>query len=220
MEDRVPFQFDFEFQPEGKAAEGDAIAHTLEDGDLLIEGWGLNFEIDREGEAFEDSGVLQKGLEDFLANEASLCFHHEHKKVLGKVLSAEVVSGKGVRVKARVDHQPESSPLRYLYEQIKKGTLNALSFGGFFKRRTTPNGPRIYGADFTELSVTGVPVGRGVPFAVVAGKALEDIKIPTPPDHVDGEIRKSDEEQLSFLLDELGRIFDQIAKRPNSVSNQ
>lgn len=209
------FLFDLGFVADAKAldeGERERFEAQLDEGDILIAGYGANFDVDRQNEAFADTKGIEDGLKQFLAGEATLAYHHKHDHVLGKVLAADVVPGKGVRVVARVDKQPESSPLRYLYDQVKKGTLNALSFGGFFKRAITPDGPRIVGADFTELSITGVPVGRGPNFGVVATKALEDLEIPQKP-QIDGDIREEDTAQIEFIVGELGRIFDSIGKR-------
>lgn len=211
------FQVDAGFVRDVKALEGAEAAqyeHALSDGDLLIAGWGANFDIDREDEAFID-GAFDRGLKAFLDGEATLCYHHKHDHVLGKVLDAVRVPGKGVRIVARVDNQPESSPLRHLYEQVKKGTLNGLSVGGFFKRVMTAAGPRIADVDLTEWSITGVPVGRRTNFGVVAQKALEDVVVPdgiTIP-QVDGEIRAEDEDQIRWALEQLGSVFDRISKR-------
>ncbi len=210
--DPKDFIFDFTIEPSEKAV-GDSVAYDLGDGDLLIEGVGLNFEIDREDEAFEDSVFLQKSLDRFVSEGGPLCFHHKKDQVLGRVLSAQVIPGRGVSLKARVDHQPESSPLRVIYEQIKKGTIKHLSAGGSFKRRIASDGrPRIFDADFYEWSATATPVGRGTSFAVIGGKALSDVKMPVIPE-VPGEIRSEDEDQIRWAIDELDRIFKRIAKR-------
>jgi hypothetical protein len=64
--------------------------------------------------------------------------------------------------------------------------------------------------DFTEISVTPVPVHPGTNFAVVAGKALAaDIKVPETPD-VEGEIRDADMHQINFLLEELDGFFRRV----------
>jgi hypothetical protein len=74
--------------------------------------------------------------------------------------------------RARVDFQPESSPLRYIYNAVKKGSYKGLSLGGFFKRALVKGRRMIVDADFTELSITPVAVHPKTRFAVVAGKAL------------------------------------------------
>ena len=62
--------------------------------------------------------------------------------------------------------------------------------------------------DFTEISVTPVPVHPGTSFAVVAGKALEDIKIPGKPEV--GEVREQDEQAVKWAVEELERVFSMI----------
>lgn len=159
----VPFRFDL-------SAKG-AQAIELENGALLIEGTGANYEIDREDESFLD-GSFSKGLRKFLTGNAPLLYHHNYEQVIGRVIDAKAIPGVGIRLKAIVDPQPISSPLRWVYEGIKRGRINGLSCGGIFKRIQTPRGPRISEVDILEWSATPVPVGRGTTFNVVAGKAL------------------------------------------------
>lgn len=166
----IPFTFDLDL----KAIEGTApvAAVELADGDLLIEGWGANYDLDREEEAFLD-GAFTKALGRFLQGNAPLCYHHKYGDIIGKVVAAEPISGKGVKIQAIVDKQPENSPLRHIYDGIKKGRINGLSCGGIFKRIMTPEGPRIHDVDLLEWSATPIPVGKGTTFSVIAGKALE-----------------------------------------------
>lgn len=176
-EDGDTFAFQFDFIPQGKAVEDgepESVVTATENGDLIIEGWAADFSgLDRQNENFVD-GAFQRGIKSFLAGQAALCYHHKHDKVLGKVLDLQEVEGKGLRLRARVDGAIQKHPeLGTIYEQIKKGTINALSVGGFFRRKLTEAGWRIADTDFTEISVTPVPVHPGTNFAVVAGKALE-----------------------------------------------
>ena len=166
----VPFTFDVDFK--SIDSEKPIQAVELEDGQLLIEGWGANYDIDRENEAFED-GAFTKGLKKFLSGNAPLLYHHQYSNVIGKVVDAETIPGKGVKIKAIVDRQPEASPLRHIYEGIKRGRINGLSCGGIFKRRMTKSGPKIHDVELLEWSATPVPVGRGTQFSVIAGKALQ-----------------------------------------------
>lgn len=163
----VPFTFDLEL----KAVDGNVV-HELQDGDLLIEGWGATLDVDREDEAFTDS-AFTKGLKTFLNGSAPLCWHHQYDKVIGKVVDAHVVPGRGVWIKAVVDNQPETSPLFPVYQAIKRGRANGLSCGGIFKRIQTALGPRINHVDLMEWSATPTPVGPTAQFSVIAGKALE-----------------------------------------------
>jgi HK97 family phage prohead protease len=210
------FAFRFDFVPERKAVD-DPVVVELDDGDLLIEGYAAVFEgIDREGENF-DPGAFDRGIKAFLDGQSALCYHHQFSKCLGKVLDLGVEEGKGLRMKARVDGAIRTHPeLGTYYQQIKKGTLNALSVGGFFKRALTDAGKRIVNMDFTEISVTPVPVHPGTSFAVVAGKALaSDVKVPDrlTADLPETEIRESDFEELQWAMQSLERIFQQLGKR-------
>lgn len=222
--DQFAFEADIGFVRDEKALSEDEYAKyadQLEEGDLLIAGWGANFELDRENESFMP-GSFERGLKSFLSGEATLAYHHKHDIALGRVLAAEQVEGKGVRIVARVDKQPESSPIRHLYEQVKKGTLNALSCGGFFKRKLTPEGWRISDVDLTEWSVTPVPVGRGCNFSVVAGKALasdviesdEGITTPDlPPD-----LREEDVYVINDCIARLDSVFKRLGERGSNDS--
>ena len=156
------------FKAGGKSLD----ATILENGDLLVVGYAAVWDgLDREGENFIN-GAFQRGIKTFLEGQATLAFHHQHDKGIGKVLELRE-DERGLWMKARVDYQPESSPLRYIYNGIKKGTYNALSVGGYFARRLTARGWRISAVDVTEVSVTPVPCHPRTSFAVVAGKALD-----------------------------------------------
>lgn len=213
--DLFAFTYSFGLSPEGKADPGsitldpDSITE-LEDGDLLIEGWAANFEgLDRQNENFME-GAFQRGIKSFLSGQRALCFHHKHDMGIGEVLDLQEVEGKGLKMKARVDHQPESSPLRYIYNAIKKGTYKGLSVGGFFRRKLTPKGWRIADMDFTEISVTPVPVHPGTGFAVVAGKALEDAP-PAEPAKITVEgvdLAVADLERLERSVETLAATFE------------
>lgn len=148
-------------------------ATTLENGDIVISGYAAVWDgVDRTDENFIE-GAFQRGIKSFLTRQASLAFHHRHDHGIGRVLELREDST-GLWMKARVDFQPESSPLRYIYNGIKRGTYNALSVGGYFNRRLTASGWRIDAVDITEISVTHVPAHSGTHFNVVAGKALRE----------------------------------------------
>jgi len=156
------------FKAGGKSLD----ATILDNGDLIIEGYAAVFDgVDRTDENFLN-GAFRRGIKAFLEGQATLCFHHKHDHGIGKVLDLRE-DERGLWMKARVDYQPESSPLRYIYNGIKKGTYNALSVGGYFARRLTARGWRISAVDVTEVSVTPVPAHPRTSFAVVAGKALD-----------------------------------------------
>lgn len=219
-DDTFRFDYGFGLSTEGKAVqtvEPETITET-DDGDLIIEGYAAVFEgVDREGENFTD-GAFQRGIKSFLGGQAALCFHHKHDQVIGKVLDLTEEEGKGLRMRARVDGAIKGDPvLGRVYRQIKNGTINALSVGGFFKRKLTESGWKIADCDFTEISATAVPVHPGTNFAVVAGKALasdlepgEHVKVPKLAAE---EIRDEDFMWAQEAIASLDRIFTQIAKR-------
>lgn len=179
-------------------ADGKTLSTTRETdtGDLIIEGYAAVFDgIDRQGENFVD-GAFLRAIREFLTRQATLAFHHRYELGIGKVLDLREVEGKGLWMRARVDYQPESSPLFYIYNGIKKGTYTALSVGGYFRRRLTADGWRIADMDFTEVSVTPVPAHPGTNFAVVAGKALS-----APTDPLDWNGLYDDARLLSLKVD-------------------
>lgn len=164
----MPANVSFQFDLDTKAAE----VVELQDGDLLIEGIGANYDIDREDESFEE-GAFKNALSKFLAGNAPLCYHHNFDKVIGRVVAATPLAGKGIQIRAIVDKQNENSPYYHIYDGIKRGRINGLSCGGIFKRKMTPTGPKIHDVDLLEWSATPVSVGRGTNFSVIAGKAME-----------------------------------------------
>lgn len=179
-------------------ADGKALSTTRETdaGDLIIEGYAAVFDgVDRQNENFVD-GAFRRAIREFLTRQASLNFHHRYELGIGKVLDLREIRGKGLWMRARVDYQPESSPLFYIYSGIKKGTYTALSVGGYFRRRLTAAGWRIADMDLAEISVTPVPAHPGTRFDVVAGKALSG-----PTEHLDWSGLRDDARLLSLKLD-------------------
>lgn len=214
--------FAFAIPMESKALDGEAVVEE-DNGDLTIQGYAAVWEgDDREGENFVP-GAFTRAAKSFLEAHPSLCFHHKRDHVLGRVTELEE-DGKGLRMKARVDGAIKKHPvLGTYYEQIKNGTLNGLSVGGFFKRAMIEGKRKIADMDFTEISVTGVPVHTGPSFSVVAGKALlDDVEVPTVP-AVEGEVRESDVEAVAFVVGELNTLFDRIeeaAKKRRAPVNE
>jgi HK97 family phage prohead protease len=219
------FAFRHDFMVEGKALDGQAqpTVTVEENGDLIIEGWAASFDgLDRQGENFVD-GAFQRGIKAFLDGQSALCFHHDQKAGIGTVLGLNEVPGEGLWMKARVDFQPENSPLRYIYNAVKKGSYKGLSVGGFFKRALVGGRRMIADMDFTEISVTPVAMHPRTKFAVVAGKALTaDLTIPDGVGSVDvpeDEIRDEDFERLQWSLNELASVLARINQREPVKSN-
>lgn len=161
MKESAPFTFDF--------ALDSASRIELEGKALRIEGYAAGFDRDREGEAFMP-GVFDKGLEKYFERNPILCYHHHTDQALGVVEEAKL-DGKGLFVKARLDDPEPNTPLADVYNKVKSGTIKGFSVGGIFRRKMTPQGPRIHSADVAEISVTPVPMEPGSLFAL-AGKAF------------------------------------------------
>jgi len=218
------FAFRTDFVLEGKALDDGSVAPVVteeENGDLIIEGLAASFEgLDRQGENFVP-GAFQRGIKSFLGGQAALCFHHQYDKGLGSVLEMNEIP-EGLWMKARVDYQPEQSPLRHIYNAIKKGSYKGLSVGGFFKRGMVAGKRMIADMDFTEVSVTPVAVHPKTKFAVVAGKALaSDLSIPDgveSPALPEGEIRAEDFERLQWSLNEIAAVLDRLEKRSSETT--
>lgn len=215
--DHETVQFEYDFLPEGKAlAEGgsEPVVTELEDGDLLIQGYAAVFEgIDRRGENFVD-GAFVRGMKSFVDGSATLAFHHKLDHGIGKVLRLEEHPGKGLWMQARVDHQPESSPFRYIYNGIKKGTYRGLSVSGFFRRKLTEKGWRIADTDIVEISVTPVAVHPKTAFDVVAGKALTDVALPDL-NQLPDNIREQDVFEIEETMRRLRAVFQNIIDTVN-----
>lgn len=217
--------FRYDFWLEGKALEEGGVAPVVveeENGDLIIEGWAASFDgLDRHGENFIE-GAFQRGIKAFLTGQSALVFQHQNDKGIGSVLDLKEVPGRGLWMKARVDFQDENSPLRYIYNAIKKRSYKGLSVGGFFKRALVNGRPMIADMDFTEISVTPVAVHPKTQFAVVAGKALaSDLEIPegvNAPDLAEDEIREEDFFRLQEALSQLGFVMARIGKRNNKAA--
>lgn len=199
----------FEFALGGKALGDEAIT-VEENGDLIIQGYAAVWEgDDRQGENFMP-GAFQRASKAFIAAGGPLCFHHKRDHVLGSVTSLEE-DDKGLKFAARVDGAIQSHPvLGVLYQQIKSKTLRGVSVGGFFKRALINGKPKIADVDFTEISVTGVPMHTVPTFDVIAGKALADMP-EVPSEVTEGGIREEDERAINWALEELGMVFDRIS---------
>lgn len=171
-------EFQFDFALDAKAM--DSIVSN-DDGSLLIEGYASDFDVDRQGEAFEPD-AFENGLQKYLDTNPVLLYHHKADTALGQVVDAKIDS-KGMFIKARVDEPEPGTMVADYFRKIKNGTLRGFSVGGIFKRRMTANGPRIFDVDLGEISVTPYPVNPRMLFAV-AGKAFEGIEIKEEPDTV------------------------------------
>lgn len=202
----------FAFVVGGKALTDESIT-VEENGDLIIEGYAAVWEgEDRQGENFAP-GAFQRATKAFLEAGGPLCFHHKRDHVLGQVEQLNE-DETGLRMRARVDGEIKDHPiLKTIYGQIKKGTLKGLSVGGFFKRAIIAGKQKIADMDFTEISVTGVPMHTGPSFAVVSGKALSDTielgRGDAKSDDVRAEIMHA-EDVIREAIGKLDQVFSSI----------
>lgn len=167
-EEHADFQYDFALEGKGLQTDVD------ENGDLWIEGYASDFGLDRQDEAFEP-GAFERGLKAFLDTNPIMLYHHQYDKALGQFAEARVDEN-GLWVRGRVDAPAPGSWAEDVFNKIRKGTIKAFSVGGIFKRRMTPNGPKIYEADLGEISVTPFPVNPRTVFALAAKKAFENVE--------------------------------------------
>lgn len=149
--------------------------HTLGTGDMLIQGYLTRWsDLDREADRFVRGSFLAS-IPKFLtrASGSPLCWAHQKQTVIGRVLSLEE-DQTGVLMKAVVNAQQPTSPLRWIYEAIKTRSARGLSVGGFFRRSPCPDGSAdIHGVDILECSVAATPMLESAGFEVVSeGKAL------------------------------------------------
>jgi len=155
--------------------KGIAEATPLAQGELLVRGYLTRFnELDREQDRFV-RGSFTKAIGAFMRGaHRPFVYHHSFKSVLGTVTEL-VEDAIGVRLTAKVNHQPRSSPLRWAYEALKNGTIRGLSAGGRFLREFKSDGTAdIVGVDLIECSATATPVLASTEFEVIEeGKALD-----------------------------------------------
>lgn len=161
MRDTAPFVLDAGL-PTAKALPAD--------GDLVIEGYAADFEVDRQGEAFEP-GAFDEACQKATKDEIPLLQEHDNKRQLGVVEKLEVHEGKGLWTRARIAKAQAGSWAEDAVDKIKRGMMKGLSVRGLSRVKMTPKGPRIAGIDLAEISVTPVPVQPGALFAV-AEKSL------------------------------------------------
>lgn len=117
-------------------------ATELVSGDIAFKGYAVVWDgLDAEGENFI-RGAVRDAIPAFLAGSAPVAFHHDRSKVLGRILDM-YEDRKGVFVRGRVDRQEPSSPLWYVYNAVRRGSVRGLSLSGYFQRQPTPAGRMI-----------------------------------------------------------------------------
>jgi HK97 family phage prohead protease len=143
---------------------------TSDSGALYVEGYAAGWGLDRGDEAFEP-GAFESSLERYMQTNPVLCYHHKYDMALGVVEDAHV-DARGLFIRARLDAPEPGTIFADIFRKVKSGTIKGFSVGGRFKRKMTPQGPRIHTAELVEISVTPLPMEPGSLFTV-AGKALD-----------------------------------------------
>lgn len=190
MLEQAPFELGF-------VLDGKSVVEAAPDGKLRIEGYAAGFGLDRKDEAFLP-GVFETGLDKYFKDNPVLLYHHHYDQALGTVEQVKL-DGKGLFVKAALDDPEPGTPLADVYNKVKSGTIKGFSIGGIFKRKMTPQGPRVHQADFAEISVTPLPLEPGSLFAL-AGKAF------------------GTDDELSDALSQLDSLFDTLDLAAKAVS--
>jgi HK97 family phage prohead protease len=148
-------------------------AKSLEDGDIVIEGYAADFEIDRQNEKFLpqafDAAIAK-------ANEGTipLLLEHNNNQPLGTVEELKC-DDRGLWMRGRIAAKAVSDAwdgAKGKIELIRRGMMKGLSVRGHSWGRMTPSGPEIGHIDLAEISITPVPVQPGALFAVTQ-KSLE-----------------------------------------------
>lgn len=151
-------------------------------GDLVVEGYAVRWgTVDRENELFRE-GSLTRAVKSFLSGPTPLLFGHSPSAQLGRVTDLEV-RPEGLWFSAQVAEVPQSSPLRHVYELIRRNMVAGVSIGGKFRRALGRDGRQhITDVDLYEISLSGVPMDPSTTASVVTiledgtltRKALED----------------------------------------------
>lgn len=151
---------------EGKSLSQDGLG---DDGLLRIEGRAATYDLDRQNEAFMP-GAFEAGVRKWIERGGILLWHHKYDQPLGVIEDARIDS-KGLWIRGRLDNPEPGTEHASIWRRVKSGTVRGLSIGGIFKRKQTPQGPRIYEADIVECSLTPAPVQPDSLFTLT-GKAV------------------------------------------------
>lgn len=172
-----------------------------DDGDIIIEGYAADFEVDRQGERF-----LENAFDDACRKAENgkipLLLEHNNNMPLGLVEELAVHRGKGLWTKARITAKAAAEAwdgAKGKIEMIRRGVMKGLSVRGHSWGRMTPTGPEIGHIDLAEISVTPVPVQPGALFAVTK-KSLDYAVDPASVPELDWAVGST--ENFSGLTDQ------------------
>lgn len=205
MDAKAPFELDV-LIPTEKSVTTDA-------GDVIIEGYAADFEVDRQGEAFLP-GAFDDACKKATRAEIPLLFEHDNKRQLGVIEELRVDPERGLWTRARIAKAQAGTWAEDVVDKVRRGMMKGLSVRGLSKVKMTANGPRIGTIDLAEISVTPVPVQPGALFAV-AQKSFEAAEA----DVASGEIEKVEDESekavayLELRMNDLVAAFDEVEQK-------
>lgn len=211
MDAKAPFEFEITLPTEKSV--------TTDSGDVIIEGYAADFEVDRQGEAFLP-GAFDAALEKATRAEIPLLFEHDNKRQLGVIEELRVDPERGLWTRARIAKASAGSWAEDVVGKIKRGMMKGLSVRGLSKIKMTNEGPRIGTIDLAEISVTPVPVQPGALFAV-AQKSFEA----AADELAVGEIETVEDETAKALayfehrLADLTAAFDALEDRMKAMGD-
>lgn len=212
MDAKAPFEFAITLPTEKSV--------TTDSGDVIIEGYAADFEVDRQGEAFLP-GAFDAALEKATRAEIPLLFEHDNKRQLGVIEELRVDPDRGLWTRARIAKASAGSWAEDVVSKIKRGMMKGLSVRGLSKIKITPEGPRIGTIDLAEISVTPVPVQPGALFAV-AQKSFEAAADELGSGEIEA-VEDENAEALAYLehkLHDLQAAFDEIEERSKAMYNE
>jgi HK97 family phage prohead protease len=204
MDAKAPFEFEIAL-PTEKSVTTDA-------GDVIIEGYAADFEVDRQGEAFLP-GAFDDACKKATRAEIPLLFEHDNNRQLGVIEELRVDPERGLWTRARIAKAQAGTWAEDVVDKVRRGMMKGLSVRGLSKVKMTANGPRIGTIDLAEISVTPVPVQPGALFAV-AQKSLAAAE----EDLAAGEIEVVEDETekaLAYFEDRLASLtaaFEEVSK--------
>lgn len=141
--------------------------------DFFIEGFASTENIDRVNEVVLAS-AFKKSLKQFMKNPVLLLHHGfdvEGRSPVGKIVEAEIIEGKGLKIKAFISKTEEK-----LRTKIEEGLFKAFSFGfrildSVADKVRGINISKITNLELLEISVVSIPANRQALFSVA--KAFE-----------------------------------------------
>lgn len=206
MDAKAPFELDVLIPTEKSV--------TTDEGDVIIEGYAADFEVDRQGEAFLP-GAFDDACEKATRAEIPLLFEHDNKRQLGVIEELRVDPERGLWTRARIAKAQAGTWAEDVVDKVKRGMMKGLSVRGLSRVTVTKNGPRIGTIDLAEISVTPVPVQPGALFAV-AQKSFEAASEDIASGEIEEVVPDSNEQALAYFelkVNDLVAAFDYVEQQ-------